>query len=90
VVTLTETDSQVTAKSNSESSLSHAYYHACKTILVYYHFASGGAAPFTFEWLSERQEQAEMDQFQINYLLDIQEQIKSQGKSIVICEHDSR
>ncbi|KAJ8061982.1 hypothetical protein OCU04_009765 [Sclerotinia nivalis] len=37
-------------KSNDETSLSNAYYHGCTTVLAYFHFASGGAAPLSLNW----------------------------------------
>lgn len=62
-------------KSNTETSLSHAYYHACKTILVYFHFASGGSAPLSLDW---EKEQLDMTTEQVTYLRAMQAELARQ------------
>ncbi|GJC77407.1 hypothetical protein ColLi_00245 [Colletotrichum liriopes] len=63
--------------SNRETSLSHAYYHACKTVLAYFHFASGGATPLS---LSSAQDTSIWNAEQIAYLRDIKDEVIRQGK----------
>ncbi|KAI0384781.1 hypothetical protein F5Y04DRAFT_221149 [Hypomontagnella monticulosa] len=65
-------------RSNGESSLSHAYYHACKTILVYYHFACGSAAPLSLDWNDPNVDTSIMSQEQIKFLCDLKGEIKRQ------------
>ncbi|KAK3071574.1 hypothetical protein LTR53_008382 [Teratosphaeriaceae sp. CCFEE 6253] len=67
-------------RSNSGSSLSHAYFHACKTILVYFHFAYGGAAPLHPDWLEHTRSDAGLDQDQLAYLREVRSEMLSQGK----------
>ncbi|KAK3075907.1 hypothetical protein LTR53_000336 [Teratosphaeriaceae sp. CCFEE 6253] len=67
-------------RSNSGSSLSHAYFHACKTILVYFHFACGGAAPLHSDWLEHTRSDARLDQDQLAYLREVRSEMLSQGK----------
>ncbi|KAL8952550.1 MAG: hypothetical protein Q9222_001540 [Ikaeria aurantiellina] len=67
-------------KSNDEASLSHAYYHACKTILAYFHFASGSAVPLSLDWLVRNEDTSIMTQQQITYLRDMQAEMSRQGQ----------
>jgi len=71
-------------KSNDWASLSHAYYHACKTILVYFHFASGGAAPLSLDWLGTAQTTSIITQQQIAYLRDIKAEILRQDGQLQV------
>ena len=68
-------------KANDESSLSHAYYHACKTLLAYFHFASGGATPLALDWGGPTQDSSIVDQHQVAYLRNIKTEILRQGQS---------
>ncbi|RYP44897.1 hypothetical protein DL768_008692 [Monosporascus sp. mg162] len=65
-------------RSNDETSLSHAYYHACKTVLAYFHFASGGAAPLLLDWHNPDLDTSVMSQKQIDFLLDLKGEVLSQ------------
>ncbi|KAJ5611890.1 hypothetical protein N7528_008995 [Penicillium herquei] len=67
-------------RSNGESPLSDAYYHACKTVLAYFHFASGGAAPL--DRLSSARNDSVMDQRQIKYLQDIRDEVQNQNEQL--------
>lgn len=66
--------------SNDESSLSHAYYHACKTVLAYFHFASGGAAPLALNWHSPSPDTSIMSHRQIEFLRDLKDELDKQSK----------
>ncbi|KAL3489018.1 hypothetical protein BJX62DRAFT_165917 [Aspergillus germanicus] len=66
------------SRGNKESSLSHAYYQACKTVLVYFHFASGGATPLLLDWLSPVQDSSTMTPEQIAYIRNIQAELARQ------------
>jgi hypothetical protein len=68
-------------RSNHGSPLSHAYYQACKTVLVYFHFASGGAAPLSLDWTGPEKCDPSMTEHQIAYLRDIKEEVRRQGRS---------
>ncbi|KAK5632162.1 hypothetical protein RRF57_007876 [Xylaria bambusicola] len=74
-----------TNRPNDESSLSHAYYHACKTVLAYFHFASGGAAPISFNWLNPHLDSSAMSPKQIEFLRDLKSELQTQGKSTINC-----
>ncbi|KAK4151390.1 hypothetical protein C8A00DRAFT_17199 [Chaetomidium leptoderma] len=69
-------------QSNRESSLSQAYYHACKTVLAYFHFASGGAAPLSLDWVSSGQNNFAMTEPQIAYLRDIKDELVYQDTQL--------
>ncbi|MCJ1327893.1 hypothetical protein MMC10_004568 [Thelotrema lepadinum] len=69
-------------KANDESSLSHAYYHACKTLLAYFHFASGGATPLALDWGGPTQDSSIVDQHQVAYLRNIKTEILRQDSQL--------
>lgn len=69
-------------KSNQESSLSHAYYHACKTVLAYFHFACGGATPLSLEWGRSTQDTSGMTEHQIAYLRDVKAEMLHQDAQL--------
>ncbi|KAK7414948.1 hypothetical protein QQX98_006273 [Neonectria punicea] len=70
------------SRSNDESSLSHAYYHACKTVLAYFHFASGGAAPLSLDWVAHNTDTSIMSQSQIAFLCDLKEELERQNDKL--------
>lgn len=73
-------------RSSHESSLSQGYYQASKTLLAYFHFASGGAAPLSLDWDGPSKEDASiMTPAQIAYLRDIKKEVASQGRFGVPC-----
>lgn len=76
-------------RSNGESSLSHAYYHACKTILAYYHFASGSAAPLSLDWNDPNMDTSIMSQEQIGFLRDLIQEIKRQNTKLENLKNES-
>ncbi|KAK3366714.1 hypothetical protein B0T24DRAFT_535142 [Lasiosphaeria ovina] len=59
-----------------------AYYHACKTVLVYFHFAAGGAAPLSLleEWSDK--ERSKVNEHQIKYMRDIEDQVSRQDAQL--------
>ncbi|KAF8852530.1 hypothetical protein BDZ45DRAFT_109361 [Acephala macrosclerotiorum] len=71
-------------KSNDDTSLSHAYYHGCKTVLVYFHFASGGAAPLSLDWDDASQDTSVMTHEQIAYLRDIKAELLRQDADLQV------
>ncbi|KAJ8130638.1 hypothetical protein O1611_g2985 [Lasiodiplodia mahajangana] len=66
-------------RSNDESSLSHAYYHACKTVLAYFHFASGGAIPLSLDWSNPDSGHSIMPQKQVEFLCEMKRELQTQG-----------
>ncbi|KAH8655777.1 hypothetical protein BX600DRAFT_470302 [Xylariales sp. PMI_506] len=69
-------------RSNDDASLSHAYYHAGKTILAYFHFASGGATPLLGSWSDTSLDTSIMSQQQAAFLSDIQREILHQNENL--------
>ncbi|KAK0728331.1 hypothetical protein B0T26DRAFT_638620 [Lasiosphaeria miniovina] len=58
-----------------------AYYHACKTVLDYFHFAAGGAAPLSLlEWSGK--ERSTVDGHQTKYMRDIKDQVSRQDAQL--------
>ncbi|EPE33006.1 hypothetical protein GLAREA_06018 [Glarea lozoyensis ATCC 20868] len=78
-----------TPKSNDESSLSQAYYHGCKTILAYFHFASGGAAPLSLDWDTPPRDVPDMTPEQIAYMRDIKADVLHQDHQLQIIKTSS-
>jgi len=74
---------------NDEASLSHAYYHACKTVLAYFHFASGGAAPLSLDWLGPTLDTSIMSQQQIAFLRNIKDEVLSQDAKLQNLKNES-
>ncbi|KAK0871223.1 hypothetical protein LTR87_012969 [Friedmanniomyces endolithicus] len=69
--------------SNSGPSLSEGYYHACKTILAFFHHATGGVAPLAIDWLGSPNLHAPlMTKHQLEYLRSIQEETRRQDTQL--------
>ncbi|KAI4859665.1 hypothetical protein F4820DRAFT_453678 [Hypoxylon rubiginosum] len=47
---LTSSPMLISPSSTGAASLSKAYFHACKTLLVYFRFACNGRGPFSLRW----------------------------------------
>lgn len=71
---------QFVPKPNDGNSLSREYYHACKTVLAYFHFASGGAAPLALDWHNQASDTSIMSHEQVDFLCDIKNELSKQGK----------
>lgn len=63
--------------SNDEASLSHGYFHACKTILSYFHFAAGSALPLSLDRITPKT--TPLDEQQLSHLRDIKAEMIRQG-----------
>lgn len=63
-------------------SLSKAYYHACKTMLVYFRFACNGHAPLSLTWKNPAAPVDGLSIDQQEYLRDIKSDVDRQKKSL--------
>ncbi|EHK99903.1 hypothetical protein M7I_4230 [Glarea lozoyensis 74030] len=66
-----------------------AYYHGCKTILAYFHFASGGAAPLSLDWDTPPRDVPDMTPEQIAYMRDIKADVLHQDHQLQIIKTSS-
>ncbi|KAK3686249.1 hypothetical protein B0T22DRAFT_483143 [Podospora appendiculata] len=69
--------------SNSAASLSRGYCHACKTVLVYFHFACGGLGPLSPRITPHRLEPASVNGLQFDqqaYIKDTKEELQRQSR----------
>lgn len=69
--------------------MSQAYMYACKTILTNYHFAAGGATPFSLDWRVEAKQFPGMTNKQIQYMRDMQAEIFEQGERLRALKDES-
>ncbi|KAI1456475.1 hypothetical protein F4805DRAFT_475821 [Annulohypoxylon moriforme] len=68
--------------STGASSLSKGYFHACKTMLVYFRFACNGHAPLALSWQEKAPPVDGLSFDQQEYLQDIREDINRQKRSL--------
>ncbi|KAK4145293.1 uncharacterized protein C8A04DRAFT_27053 [Dichotomopilus funicola] len=67
---------------SSAPSLSKGYYHACKTMLVYFHFACSGSAPLSLEFATPHAPHHLLSLSQKAYIREMKEELRRQGKHI--------
>ncbi|PVH81306.1 hypothetical protein DL98DRAFT_416727 [Cadophora sp. DSE1049] len=67
----------------------HACYHGCKTILAYFHFASGGAAPLSLDWDSAAEDTSILSPDQIAYLRGVKRELLNQDADLRAIKNSS-
>ncbi|KAI1409961.1 hypothetical protein F5Y13DRAFT_78849 [Hypoxylon sp. FL1857] len=72
----------LTPSSTGAFSLSKGYFHACKTMLVYFRFACNGHAPLSISWNNPSVSIGSLTFDQREYIRDIGLEVKKQSKSL--------
>ncbi|KAI0834247.1 hypothetical protein F5Y06DRAFT_174098 [Hypoxylon sp. FL0890] len=72
----------LTPSSTGAFSLSRGYFHACKTMLVYFRFACNGHAPLSLAWNNPSASIGSLTFDQREYIRDIGMEVKRQSRTL--------